>query len=70
MARGGQRRADPELRERLLARIDDADTRAFVDAETKVLAESQRTGAEKVASDYRARLFDFREAMKSRAESP
>jgi len=48
----------------LLDRIDEADTRSFVDAHSQVLTEAQRPQAEKLASEYRARLFDYREAMR------
>lgn len=58
-------RGDDEV-ERLRQKMDDADTRAFVDAQTEVLTEAQRPEAERLASAYRAALFDFREALRQR----
>ena len=69
--RGGGRappltgRKDDEL-SRLRQRMDDADTRAYVDAVTQVLTEAQRERAEKLASAYREALFDYREALRRR----
>jgi hypothetical protein len=57
---------DPSEFERLHQKIDDADTRAFVDAHSMVLTQAQRPAAEKFASDYRAALFDYREEMRKR----
>ena len=63
-AGGGARPPDQDELERLRLRIDDADTRAFIDAQTEVLTEAQRPAAEKLASAYRAALYDFRAAVK------
>jgi hypothetical protein len=64
MGRGqGQVGKETSEMEHLIERIDEADTRAFVDAHAQVLTEAQRPAAEKLASDFRARLFDYREAM-------
>lgn len=57
---------DPSEFERIHQKIDDADTRAFVDAHSMVLTEAQRPTAEKLASEYRAALFDYREEMRKR----
>jgi hypothetical protein len=52
--------------DRLRQRIDDADTLAFVDANSEVLTEAQRPEAERLASAYRAALYDFRAAARAR----
>ena len=52
--------------ERIHQRLDDLDTRAFLDAQTEIMTEGQRPAAEKLASAYRAALFDFRTAMRQR----
>ncbi|HEV3030900.1 MAG TPA: hypothetical protein VG319_04620 [Polyangia bacterium] len=41
-------------------RLDENDTKAFLDAE-QVLTEAQRDPAREIASDYRAQLYDWRE---------
>ena len=65
MGRGqGQAGKETSEMEHLIERIDEADTRAFVDAHAQVLTEAQRPAAEKLASDFRARLFDYREGMR------
>jgi hypothetical protein len=55
---------------RLRQKIDDADTRAFVDASSQVLTAAQRPEAEKLASSYREALFDWQQASLARGELP
>lgn len=61
---------DDEEHDSLAQRLDDADTRSFITAAEKVLTPEQRPRAEQLASAYRATLFDFREAMRQRRQSP
>ncbi len=65
-AAAGKPQQDLERLDRLRMKIDDADTRAFIDAQTQVLAPAQRGPAEKLASAYRAQLYDFNAALKAR----
>ena len=51
---------------RLEDRIDDDDTKAYLDGEA-VLTEPQREQAREIASDYRAQIYDRRELLKQRA---
>lgn len=61
---GARPPAEHDELERLRLRMDDADTRSFIDAQSEVLTEGQRPAAEKLASAYRAALFDFRAAIR------
>jgi len=47
-----RRPADP------LTRLDDNDTRAYLEVEEKVLTASQRPRAQEIASQYREALYD------------
>jgi hypothetical protein len=60
--------ADEEI-DRILQKFDESDSRAYADAMSQVLRERQRPIAEKLASDYRLRLYDYREACR-RQETP
>lgn len=61
---GARPPAEHDELERLRLRMDDADTRSFIDAQSEVLTEGQRPAAEKLASAYRAALYDFRAAVR------
>lgn len=61
---GARHPAEHDELERLRLRMDDADTRSFIDAQSEVLTEGQRPAAEKLASAYRAALYDFRAAVR------
>ena len=61
---GARPPAEHDELERLRLRMDDADTRSFIDAQSEVLIEGQRPAAEKLASAYRAALYDFRAAVR------
>lgn len=52
---------------RLLERLDDLDTQAFLSADG-VFTDAQRARAQAIASKYREALFDFRAAMKARRQ--
>ena len=47
-------------------RLDENDTKAFLDAE-QVLTEAQRDEAREIASDYRAQLYERREVERQRS---
>ena len=49
-------------------RLDENDTKAYLDAEENVLTEKQKERAREIASDYREQLYEQRE--KERATSP
>jgi hypothetical protein len=51
---------------RLEDRLDDDDTKAYLDGE-EVLTEPQRDQAREIASDYRAQLYNRRELLKNKA---
>jgi hypothetical protein len=55
---------------RLTQKVDDADTRAFVDAVSEVLTAAQRPRAENLATVYREALFDYQEAVRRRGGLP
>jgi hypothetical protein len=61
------RRDSARAREALEARLDDADTRAFLKIES-VLTPAQRERAREVASRYREQLFERREQLFERRE--
>jgi hypothetical protein len=50
--RGSARPADP------LTRMDDNDTRAYLEIEANVLSEAQRPRAQEIASEFRSALYD------------
>jgi len=63
-SRGGAK--NPETAhppESLEERMDDNDTRAYLEAEEIVLQPEQRERAREIAEDYRAMLFDRREVL-------
>jgi hypothetical protein len=65
-ARPNPPRRDPaKAQEALDARLDDADTAAFLKAEP-VLSAAQRQRAREIATSYREQLFERREAMRGR----
>ncbi len=64
--RAGPPRRDPaRAQEALEARLDDADTTAFLKAE-QVLRAAQRERAREIATSYREQLFERREATRGR----
>jgi hypothetical protein len=63
---GSRAAADPDRLHRLRGKIDDADTRSFLEAQNDVLTERQREPAGKMASAYRAMLYDYNEALRAR----
>jgi hypothetical protein len=62
---GAPRRNPAQAQEALDARLDDADTAAFLRAEP-VLTAAQRERAREIATSYREQLFERREAMRGR----
>ncbi len=65
----GPLNVDDEIN-RLIQKMDDIDSRSYVDAITQVLMPAQRPAAEKLANDYRAALFDYREDRRTRGLHP
>jgi hypothetical protein len=66
MQGGSRAPSDPDRLHRLRGKIDDADTRSFLQAQNDVLTEQQREPAGKMASTYRALLYDYNEALRAR----
>jgi hypothetical protein len=50
----------------LLTRLDDNDTRAYLEVEERVLTEAQRPRAQEIASKYREALYDQQHRAGSR----
>ncbi len=55
---GGRRPSTQAHAPDLLTRLDDDDTRAYLEVEAQVLTEQQRPRAQQIASQYREALYD------------
>ena len=62
----GHEAADGTAAATIQDRLDENDTKAFLDAE-QVLTESQRDPAREIASDYRAQLYERRELERQKS---
>jgi hypothetical protein len=61
---------EPRAHESVEQRMDDNDTRAYLDAEETVLTPGQRERARDIAEDFREKLYDRRELLGQGHEAP